>query len=47
MTEALRLKNLRSQQRIEKAIRISEIQRWGGDGEVEEAARVDAVIDRM
>ena len=47
MTEALRLKNLRSTQRIEKGMRISERRRWGGDGEVKEGARMDAVIDRM
>lgn len=45
VTEALRLKNLRSNNKIEKTKRILDRQRWG-EGEVREGARMDAVIDR-
>ncbi len=53
ITEALRLKNLRSNQRIEKAKRQFDQVRWGGAGEeggrgeVKQGARMDAVIERM
>ncbi len=52
ITEALRLKNLRSNQKIEKAKRQFDKVRWGdtgeegGAGEVKQGARMDAVIER-
>lgn len=47
ITEALRLKNLRWRQKVDKARQRSDQQRWGNEGgEVREGARLDAIIDR-
>ncbi len=47
IAEALRLRNLRSSQKIRKARLRFDKQRWGeGDGEVKQGARLDAIIDR-
>ncbi|ERF73896.1 hypothetical protein EPUS_05908 [Endocarpon pusillum Z07020] len=54
ITEALRLKNLRTNHKIEKAKRQLDKRRWGGAGEkagggeeVKQGARMDAVIEQI